>query len=209
MLPLEFFRQSTFTAATLIGLAVNFSLYGVIFILGLYLQRLRGYSPLISGLVLLPFPIVLLFSNLLAGWKARGTNLRLLMVIGLLIGAAGYWLLHAIGAGTSYLQMLPGLVVLPLGVGLAVPCMTTALLTTVPASRSGVASGVLNSVRQAGGALGVAVYGALLNGKGIAGAQLSFSISAALLILAAAVAALGIKSTPGPALPNSPEARSE
>jgi MFS transporter, DHA2 family, methylenomycin A resistance protein len=193
MLPLDFFRRSTFTAAILIGLAVNFTLYGVIFILGLYLQRIRGYSPVISGLVLLPFPIVLLFSNLFAGWKARGTNLRSLMVIGLLIGAAGYWLLHAIDAGTPYLQILPGLVVLPLGVGLAVPCMTTALLTTVPASRSGVASGVLNSVRQAGGALGVAVYGALLNGNGVSGAQLSFWISAALLILAAVVAAIGVR----------------
>jgi MFS transporter, DHA2 family, methylenomycin A resistance protein len=88
------------------------------------------------------------------------------MVIGLLTGAAGYFLLHSIGAGTSYSQMLPGFAVIPLGIGLAVPCMTTSLLTTVPASRSGVASGVLNSVRQAGGALGVAVYGALLNQKG-------------------------------------------
>jgi hypothetical protein len=57
MLPLDFFRQPTFTAATLIGLAVNFTLYGVIFILGLYLQRIRGYSPVMSGLMFLPFPI--------------------------------------------------------------------------------------------------------------------------------------------------------
>jgi MFS transporter, DHA2 family, methylenomycin A resistance protein len=95
-------------------------------------------------------------------------------------------------------------------IGLAVPCMTTALLTTVPASRSGVASGVLNSVRQAGGALGVAVYGALLNEKNVAGAQLAFWISAVLLILAALVAAIGVKHmTVLPSLaPNSPEARS-
>ncbi len=202
MLPLDFFRQPTFTAATLVGLAVNFTLYGVIFILGLYLQRIRGYSPLISGLMFLPFPIVLLISNLFAGWIARGTNLRSLMVLGLSVGAAGYWLLHSIDTNTSYLQMLAGFVVIPLGIGLAVPCMTTALLTTVPASRSGMASGVLNSVRQAGGALGVAVYGALLNEKQVAGAQLSFWISAALLILAAGIAGIGVR-------PNSPEARSE
>jgi MFS transporter, DHA2 family, methylenomycin A resistance protein len=147
-------------------------------------------------------PIVLLFSNLMAGRLARGTNLRPLMVIGLVVGAVGYWLFHSIDADASYLQMLPGFVVIALGLGLAVPCMTTALLTTVPASRSGVASGVLNSVRQAGGALGVAVYGALLNEKNVAGAQLSFWISAVLLILAALVAAIGVR-------PNSPEARSE
>jgi MFS transporter, DHA2 family, methylenomycin A resistance protein len=204
MLPLDFFRQPAFSAATFVGLLVNFTLYGVIFVLGLYLQRIRGYSPLNSGLAFLPFPIVLLFSNLMAGWIAKGNNLRYPMVIGLLVGAAGYWLLHSINAGSPYLQMLLGFLVIPLGVGLAVPCMTTSLLTTVPASRSGMAAGVLNSVRQAGGALGVAVYGALLNEKGVYGAQLSFSISAALLILAAVVAAVGISQ-----LPNSPEARSE
>jgi DHA2 family methylenomycin A resistance protein-like MFS transporter len=171
----------------------------------------RVSSPVMSGLMFLPFPIVLLFSNLMAGRLARGTNLRPLMVIGLLVGAAGYWLFHSIDADASYLQMLPGFVVIPLGVGLAVPCMTTALLTTVPASRSGVASGVLNSVRQAGGALSVAVYGALLNEKNVAGAQLSFWISAVLLILAAFVAAIGVKHMPVlPSLaPNSPEARAE
>jgi DHA2 family methylenomycin A resistance protein-like MFS transporter len=203
MLPLDLFRQPTFTAATLIGLAVNFTLYGVIFILGLYLQRIRQYSPVISGLMFLPFPIVLLISNLFAGWVARGSNLRSLMVIGLSVGAAGYWLLHSIDADTSYLQMLPGFVVIPLGIGLAVPCMTTALLTTAPASRSGMASGVLNSVRQAGGALGVAVYGALLNEQEVAGVQLSFWISAALLILAAVVAAIGVRHMKAPSLAES------
>ena len=192
MLPLDFFRQPTFTAAALVGLAVNFTVYGVIFILGLYLQRIRGYSPVMSGLILLPVPIAFLFSNLFAAWMARATNLRPLMVIGLLVGAAGYWLLNSIDAGTSYLQMLPGFVIMPLGVGLAVPCMTTALLTTVPASRSGVASGVLNSVRQAGGALGVAAYGALLNEKGVTGVQLSFLLSAVLVTVAAIVAAVGV-----------------
>ena len=195
MLPLDFFRQPTFTAATFVGLAVNFTLYGVIFVLGLYLQRIRGYSPVMSGLILLPLPIGFLFSNLFAAWMARGTNLRPLMVIGLLLAAAGYWWLNSIDAGTSYLQMLPGFVIMPLGIGLAVPCMTTSLLAAVPASRSGVASGVLNSVRQAGGALGVAIYGAFLNERAVAGAQLSFSISCALLVLATVVAAVGIRRT--------------
>ena len=114
------------------------------------------------------------------------------MVIGLLVGAAGYWSLHSIDADTPYLWMSLGFIVIPLGVGLAVPAMTTALLTAVPASRSGVASGVLNSVRQAAGALGVAVYGALLNEKGVAGVQLSFLLSAVLLTMAALVAAVGV-----------------
>jgi MFS transporter, DHA2 family, methylenomycin A resistance protein len=192
MLPLEFFLQPTFTAATLVGFGVSFTLYGVIFVLGLYLQRIRGYSPVISGLAFLPFPIALLFSNLSAGSLARRFNLRSLMVIGLLIGATGYWSLHSIDTGTSYLWMCLGFIVIPLGIGLAIPAMTTALLTAAPASRSGIASGVFNSVRQAGGALGVAVYGALLNEKGVAGVQFSFLLSAVLLTVAALVAAIGV-----------------
>lgn len=197
-LPLDFFRQPTFTAATLVGLAVSFTLYGDIFVLGLYLQRIRGYSPVVSGLAFLPFAIVLLFSNLSAAWLAKGTNLRWLMVVGLVIGAAGYLLLHSIDESTPYLQILLGFIVIPLGVGLAIPCMTTSLLATVPTSRSGVASGVLNSIRQAGGALGVAVYGGLLNERAIAGAQLSFLISTGLLILAALIAAIGVRQVPAP-----------
>ena len=121
MLPLDFFRQPTFSAATSVGLAVNFTLYGVIFVLGLYLQRIRGYSPMSSGLAFVPFPIVLLFSNVIAGRITRRVNLRSLMVVGLLLGAAGYGLLQQVDETTSYLWMLPGLLVIPLGVVLLFP----------------------------------------------------------------------------------------
>ena len=71
--------------------------------------------------------------------------------------------------------------------------MTTSLLSTVPRSRSGVAAGVLNSVRQAGEALEVAAFGALLNEKAVPGARMCFSISVALLITVSIVAAVGIR----------------
>src|SRR5581483_6405913 len=147
MLPLTFFRNSTFSAATLVGLAVNFTLYGGLFILSLYLQQLRHFSPLAFGIAFLPFPLVLLVSNLAAGWLGGKSGSRSLMVVGLLIAAVGYWLLHGLDTATPYIAMLPGLLVLPLGIGLAVPAMTTALLSSVPQSRSGIASGILNTVR--------------------------------------------------------------
>jgi MFS transporter, DHA2 family, methylenomycin A resistance protein len=189
MLPLDFFRDPTFNAATLVGLLVNFTLYGMIFILGLYLQRIRGYSPVWSGIAFVPFPVVLLFANVMAGRITRKLDLRLLMVIGLSVGALGYSLLERIDNQTPYLWMLPGLLVTPLGIGLAVPAMTSLLLSVVPRARSGVASGVLNSVRQAGGALGVALFGVLLNAKGVAGAQAALSVSAILLLLTAIIVA--------------------
>jgi MFS transporter, DHA2 family, methylenomycin A resistance protein len=193
MLPLGFFRNRTFSAATLVGLFINLALYGVIFVLGLYLQQVRGYSPMLAGLAFLPFPIALGIANVAAGPIGNRFGLSLPMALGLLVGGVGYWLLRHLDSMTPYPSMLPGLVLIPLGVGLAVPLMTTALLSTVPQSRSGIASGVLNTVRQAGGAIGVALFGALMAGRGIPGVQSAFVISAGLLACAAVTAGIGVQ----------------
>lgn len=194
MLPLNFFRNPTFSAATLIGLAVNLTLYGAIFVLSLYLQQTRHFSPGAFGLAFLPLPLMLLTANLAAGWLAGKLGRRLLMVMGLLLAAVGYWLLHGLSATTPYIAMLPGLLIMPLGIGSTVPAMTTALLSTVPRSHSGTASGVLNTVRQAGGAIGVAIFGSLLAQGTIRGISLIFASAAAVVVVAAIVAACGIRS---------------
>lgn len=182
MLPLSLFRRRPFTAATIVGFAVNFTLYGAIFLLGLYLQRLHGYSPLQTGLAFLPFCVVLGSANLVAGRLTTKYGARLPMTIGLIVAALGFAALTPLDAQTSYVAMLAGLLILPIGIGLIVPAMTTVLLASVEKERSGIASGVLNTVRQAGGALGVAVLGSFLAAHGIAGLHLSFVISAALLL---------------------------
>lgn len=120
-------------------------------------------------------------------------GLRWPMVFGLLLGGAGYWLLGQLDATTPYAAMLPGFVLIAAGIGLAVPLMTSALLSTVPRPRSGVASGVLNTVRQAGGGIGVALFGALMAGRGMPGTQSAFVISAALLACGALAAGFGIR----------------
>jgi MFS transporter, DHA2 family, methylenomycin A resistance protein len=107
MLPLAFFGNRCFSAATIIGLFINFSLYGAIFVLGLYLQQLRGYSPALAGLAFLPFAIALGLANLAAGSVGASLGLRLPMVLGLLVGGIGYWLLRHLGARTPYASMLP------------------------------------------------------------------------------------------------------
>lgn len=194
MLPLAFFRNRTFCAATLVGLLINLTVYGAIFVLGLYLQQIHGYSPIRSGLAFLPFAIVLGLANIGAGRVGGRIDLRGPMASGLVVAAAGYWLLRPLDAGTPYADMLPGLVLVPAGIGIAVPLMTTALLATVPRSHSGIASGILNTVRQTGGAIGVALYGALLGGAGFPGVRTIFETSAALLVGAALMAALGLRS---------------
>lgn len=193
MLPLDFFRNPTFSTATLVGVAINLTLYGVIFVFSLYLQRVRHFSPIEFGVAFLPFALVLLVANLAAGWLGGKIGPRPPMVVGLLIATVGYWLLHGLDPATHYVAMLPGLLVIPLGIGLAVPAMTTALLSTVPRPRSGIASGVLNTVRQAGGAIGVALFGSFMVRDAAHGVQLAFIVSAVVAAAAAILAAFGIR----------------
>jgi DHA2 family methylenomycin A resistance protein-like MFS transporter len=193
MLPVSLFKQRSFDAAVLVGFLINFALYGVIFVLGLFLQQVLHYSPWLSGLAFLPFPVVLALSNIASGRIAGRLGQRLPMVAGLLIGALGYLLLVRIGRTTPYLAILPGLVIIPLGIGLAVPAMTSTLLGAAPRERTGIASGVLNMVRQAGGALGVALFGTFLAADPVAGLQRSVVVSAVLLAAGAGVAVLGLE----------------
>ena len=188
MLPLGFFRHSAFAAATAIGFVLNLAVYGALFVLALYFRQTHHLSVMLTGMALLPLAVAVFVANIAAGRLAAGLSPHVIMAGGLLIASAGAWLLRDIGTMTPYGAVLPGLLLLPFGIGLAVPIMTTVVLGTVPRSRAGVASGVLNAVRQAGGAIGVALFGALLarSGSGISNA---FTVSAALFALGAAIAA--------------------
>ena len=113
------------------------------------------------------------------------------MMIGAAIGAAGFALLLRLGASTTYPTMLLPFLLIPTGIGLAVPAMTTAVLAAVDKKWSGTASALLNTARQAGGAIGVAVFGALVGGGRdtiVGGLHAASAASAALLLVAAALA---------------------
>ncbi len=201
MLPLSFFQLPNVGAATLFGILVNFTYYGVVFVLSFYLQQTHGYSPLQAGLAYLPLTITFVFSNLTSGWMAGRFGPRTPMMLGSLIGATGFGLMMRLDAASSFPAMLPAFVLLPAGMGLAVPAMTTALLSSVDRARSGTASGVLNAARQAGGAMGVAVFGALAGGGAeriVPGLRAS-SLVSALLLLGAAALGSTVKPHRGPA----------
>ncbi|MBX6320706.1 MAG: MFS transporter [Rhodospirillaceae bacterium] len=176
---------------------VNFAVYGLIFVLSLYFRRLRGFSAMETGLAFVPLTAVLIASNTAAGRIAARAGPRLPMWSGLVVGAAGFALLLGLGMATSYATILPGFLLIPSGIGLAVPAMTAALLSTVGRGRAGIAAGVLNTVRQTGGALGVAVFGGLMAGpRPVAGLRTALLVSVLLLAAAAALAALGIGAGP-------------
>jgi MFS transporter, DHA2 family, methylenomycin A resistance protein len=192
MLPLHFFLLPGFTPAIVFGVLVNCSYYGIIFVLSLYLQRALGYSTVQAGLAFLPLTGTFIASNIASGWMAGRMGSRAPMILGGLIGALGYGLLHGLGGRSAFIDMLPGFVLVPVGMGLAVPAMTTAILSSVDPARSGTGSAVLNAARQVGGAIGVAAFGALVSGvtaeQIISGLNIAALTAAALLIVATILA---------------------
>src|SRR4051795_3420705 len=165
MLPLGFFRSRTFSAASAMGLLLNIAVYGLIFVLSLYFQRAQGRSALATGLAFAPMTGIVMATNVGAGRLARSIGARRVMLLGAALAAAGCFGLLFVGAATPYLAMVVQLVAFGAGVGLVVPLMTSELLGSVDRARSGATSGTLNTMRQTGSVIGVALYGSLVAGS--------------------------------------------
>lgn len=188
MVPLSLLRDTTFSAAVAFGVCANMAYYGIVFVLSLYLQQVRHDTPVQAGLAFLPLTGGFLVSNVASGWVVARYGPRRPMIIGAAIAALGYGWLHAAQPHTPLAALMAPFLLIPAGMGLAVPAMTTAVLASVEHARAGTASAVLNTARQAGGAVGVAAFGALANaGAGsavVSGLRTSAAIAAALLMTA-------------------------
>jgi DHA2 family methylenomycin A resistance protein-like MFS transporter len=197
MLPLQFFRQPGFSPAIVFGVLVNCAYYGMIFVLSLYLQRALRYSTIQAGLAFLPLTGTFIFSNIGSGWMVSRMGSRAPMILGGAIGAVGYSLLYLLGSRSTFIEMLPGYLLIPLGTGLAVPAMTTAILSATDHANSGIASAVLNAARQVGGAIGVAAFGALASGMEpeqiIPGLKIA-ALAASALLIGATIVAFSVRS---------------
>jgi DHA2 family methylenomycin A resistance protein-like MFS transporter len=156
------FREHTFSIAVGLGVIFNFCLYGSIFCLAIDLHRTYGLDALQTGLALLPMTVVTGAMAFLSGRLVSRIGEWTAIVVGLTAGAAGALLISvAAGGGVTTLILSS----LPVGVtALAMPAMTAVAMSHAPRDRVGLASGVFNACRQTGGALGVAVLGALLAG---------------------------------------------
>lgn len=189
--PLSMFRQRAVSTAVVVGSGLNFTYYGLVFVLGLYLQRAVGYAPARAGLAFLPLTATFIVSNLVSGGLAARFGAARVTTTGVLIAASGYGLTARLGADSAFLEMLPGFLMIPGGMGLAIPALTSGLLASVDRGIAGAATGVLNACRQAGGAAGVAVFGALAAGgpeRIVFGLRASAVIAAVMLLGAAWVA---------------------
>lgn len=193
MLPLPLFRSRAVSAATSVGLLMNFGFYGQLFVLTLYLQQVRHYPPLITGLALLPQTGVIAFGSWLGGRLTSRSGPRLPMLIGMSVGAAGFFALTIIHVGIGYGLLVAPIAAAGFGISFTMPAATAAVVEGVPADRSGIASGTLNASRQVGGALGIALLGSFIGGAPahfVAGFRIAVLIAGAAYVLGTLVAAL-------------------
>src|SRR5436305_3408489 len=161
MLPLPLFRRPAFSAANGVAGTMNLGTLGVLFVITLYLQRVQGHSTLVAGVELLPLFLPLALLAPFAGRVTARAGPRRPMVAGLIGAAAGLALLTALGTGSGYATLLPALVLWGCGLAALTPAVVAAAIQAVPPDRSGLASAVNNTARQAGGAVGIAAFGAI------------------------------------------------
>lgn len=182
MLPLSLFRSGIFSLTTAVGLMVNIAFYGLIFVLSLYFQQSNHWSPIETGMAFVPMLGAVLVTNLLVPRVAPVIGGAVTVAIGAgMMGLACVALLQT-AAGTSYSELFGQFIALGSGLGLLVPPLTSMLLGSVDKSRSGVASGVLNSMRQIGSVVGVALFGSMISShRLLPGLHVSLIISIFLL----------------------------
>jgi EmrB/QacA subfamily drug resistance transporter len=164
MMPIKFFKNMSFSGANIALVLVHFGLMGAFFFLGQFLQSVQGYTPLQAGVRLLPMAAVSFVSAAVSALVARGLGTKFTVALGIAIAAAGFFYFASIASvDVSYGTFVLAMCIVSLGIGLTMAPATNSIMGSVPVDRSGIASAMNNTVRQVGGALGVAVLGTVLN----------------------------------------------
>lgn len=162
LLELRFFRGPLFTGASAIAVIAFIALSGFLFLATLYLQDVRGYSPLHAGLALLPATALMAIAAPVAGQVAGRRGPRIPLAGAGLLVAAGAALLLFLTAATPYWLLAVAFALTGAGHGLVNPPVTNAGVSGMPPAQAGVASAVISATRQFGNVLGVAIMGAML-----------------------------------------------
>jgi len=171
----------------------------MVFIFSLYFQSVKGFNPLATGVAFLPMMSVLVLMNIISSRMAAVLGTRNLIVCGLMISALGYLLLLPMSSQQAYWLLILPMLLAGSGISLIIPTMTHAALTTVPSSQSGTVAGLLNTARQMGRVIGVALFGYLTRTTDkfqfISGMHHALIISALLLFSAAVLGFVKLKSS--------------
>ncbi len=165
MVEFRFFSDRNFLGAVVVALIITFAMMGVFFFLALYMQDILRYSPLEAGVRFLPSTLMIVGVAPVAGRLADRFGPRWLIVAGLLILAASLYTFTGIAVNSGYLDLLPGFMLLGIGIALTMSPMTSAAMNAVAVQKAGIASGVLSMFRMVGGSLGIAVTGAIFQAR--------------------------------------------
>jgi MFS family permease len=167
MLPMRLFRERTFAVSNAIGFLLFASNFSSVFLVSQFLQAEQGYSPLQAGLRMLPWTATILALAPLAGTRLARLGVRRLAAGGLALQAVGMGAVAVLAdAGAPYPAMVLPLMIAGCGISVAMPSSQNAVVSAVPPSAIGQASGTYNTLRQLGGAFGVAVVVAVFSAAG-------------------------------------------
>jgi EmrB/QacA subfamily drug resistance transporter len=162
MLNLSLFRSRTFVGANVAVLLVTLAMFGVLFYLSLYMQNVLGYSPVQAGAAFLPATLLIMVIAPIAGRSSDRVGSRALLTAGMICVAAGLFYFSRLGTDASYLTLVPGMLLVGLGMACVMSPATAAAMSGVPVDRAGVGSAVVNTSRQLGGSIGIALLGAII-----------------------------------------------
>jgi EmrB/QacA subfamily drug resistance transporter len=206
MLDLTLFRNPTFSGANTVMFLVGLAMFGIFFYNSLFLQRVLGYGAIKTGATFLPMTLLIIFVAPLAGRMADRVGARWLMAGGMVLLTGSLLLFATLDQSSSWWNILPGLVVGGLGMATVMAPTTATAMSAVPVDKAGVGSAVINSMRQVGGSLGIAVMGALVAttvsvtpfsaeyaAQFVPGYHRALEVGAAILILGAVVAVATIR----------------
>ena len=164
MLPIQFFKNMSFTGANIAVTLVAFGMMGSLFFLGQFLQTVQGYTPLETGIRILPMAATLFVSASISARIAQYIGTKFTVAMGILITAMGFFYFANIAAvDVSYAKFATAMCIVALGMGFTMSPATNSIMGSIPVSQAGVGSAMNNTTRQIGGALGVAMLGTILN----------------------------------------------
>jgi EmrB/QacA subfamily drug resistance transporter len=162
MLDLTLFRNSTFSGANTVMFLVGLAMFGIFFYNSLFLQRVLHYGAIKTGASFLPMTVLIMFVAPLAGKFSDRIGPRWLMGGGMTLLTGSLLLFGTLDAASSFWNILPGLLVGGVGMAMTMAPTTAAAMSSVPVDKAGVGSAVINSMRQVGGSLGIAIMGTLV-----------------------------------------------
>jgi len=170
MLDLSLFRNGTFAGANLVAILVTLAMFGIFVFFPIYMQTFRGWSPIQAGAALLPWTLMVVIFAPIAGKLSDRVGSRWLMAGGMTVVAICCLLLSTVTLHSSFWHMLPAFILGGLGMSFVMTPMSAAAMGAAPVDKAGVASGVLNTFRQVGVALGIGIMGAIISNRAAAAA---------------------------------------